>query len=64
MTNGDLLERLVAWGRSDGEDSATLFDRYEEVYRLELQTVTEAAALLLPEDHRIEVFRLPDGRMP
>lgn len=64
VTNGDLLERLVAWGRSGGEDSATLADRYEEVYRLDLQTVTEAAALLLPEDHRIEVFRLPDGRMP
>ncbi len=64
VTNGDILERLVAWGRSDGEDSATLFDRYEEVYRLELQTVAEAAALLLPEDHRIEVFRMPGGTMP
>ena len=64
VTNGDLLERLVAWGRSGGEDSATLTDRYEEVYQITVQTVTEAAVLLLPEDHRIEVFRMPGGRMP
>jgi hypothetical protein len=54
----------VAWGRSGGEDSATLTDRYEEVYQITVQTVTEAAVLLLPEDHRIEVFRMPGGRMP
>ncbi len=64
VTNGDILERLVAWGRSGGTDSATLGHRYRAVAGLSARDVSTAAALLLPDDRRIEVFRLPGGRMP
>ncbi|HJO80294.1 MAG: insulinase family protein [Acidimicrobiales bacterium] len=58
VTNNELLERLVAWGSSGGQDSATLADRYEEVDQLTLQAVTETASLLIANDRRIEVFRI------
>ena len=59
VTNRDLLERLIAWGRSGGRDRATLAERYDRVVHLTGQAVSEAAAVLLDPDHRIEVFRRP-----
>ena len=59
VTNGELLERLIAWGRSGGRDRATLAERYDRVVHLTGQAVSEAAAVLLDPDHRIEVFRRP-----
>jgi zinc protease len=64
ITNGDILERLIAWGRSGGEDSATLADRYYEVERISPDEIKTAAKMLLPENRRIEVFRVPEGTMP
>ena len=64
VTNGDLLKRLIAWGRSHGADSATVGDRYDEVMALSLSAVSETAALLLPADRRIEVFRTPGAELP
>ena len=61
VTNHDLLERLIAWGRSDGRDQATLTERYDRVVHLTDRALSEAAAALLDPDHRIEVFRRPSG---
>ena len=59
VTNRDLLERLIAWGRSGGRDRATLAERYDRVVHLTDRTLSDAAATLLDPDHRIEVFRRP-----
>jgi hypothetical protein len=61
VTNRDLLERLIAWGRSNGGDRATLAERYDQVVELTDPALSEAAAALLDPDHRIEVFRRPSG---
>ena len=61
VTNRDLLERLIAWGRSDGRDRATLAERYNRVVYLTDQALVEAAAVLLDPEHRIEVFRRFQG---
>ena len=61
VTNHDLLERLIAWGRSGGRDRATLAERYDRVVHLTDRALSEAAASLLDPDHRIEVFRRPSG---
>ena len=55
--NSDSLERLMAWLLTDGQDSATLRDRYHAVEQVGPVTVTEAARRLLPDEQRIEVFR-------
>ena len=64
VTNVDILGRLAAWGRSNGQDSATLAERYHEVELVSLAQVREAAVMLLPETRRIEVFRVPEGTTP
>jgi len=61
VTNHDLLERLIAWGRSGGSDRATLAERYDRVVDLTVRAISEAATALLDPDHRIEVFRRPSG---
>ena len=53
----DQLERLMAWLLTDGQDSATLRDRYLAVERVGHVAVAEAARSLLPDGQRIEVFR-------
>jgi antibiotic biosynthesis monooxygenase (ABM) superfamily enzyme len=53
----DQLERLMAWLLTDGQDSATLLDRYLAVERVGPVAVAEAARRLLPDGQRIEVFR-------
>ena len=59
VTNGELLERLIAWGRSGGRDRATLAERYDRVVHLTGRAISEVAAALLDPNHRIEVFRRP-----
>ena len=61
VTNHDLLERLIAWGRSGGSDRATLAERYDRVVDLTVRAISEAVTALLDPDHRIEVFRRPSG---
>ena len=57
VDNVEKLERLTAWLLTDGQDSATLSDRYWAVDRVGALDVAEAARRLLPEGQRIEVFR-------
>ena len=56
---GEVLERLIAWGRSGGRDRATLAERYDRVAHLTDREISEATAVLLDPNHRIEVFRRP-----
>jgi predicted Zn-dependent peptidase len=57
VDNVEKLERLTAWLLTDGQDSATLSDRYWAVDRVGALDVAEAARRLLPDGQRIEVFR-------
>lgn len=57
VDNVEKLERLIAWLLTDGQDSATLPDRYWAVDRVEVLDVAEATRRLLPAGQRIEVFR-------
>ena len=57
VDNVEKLERLMAWLLTDGQDSATLSDRYWAVDRVGALDVAEAARRLLPDGQRIEVFR-------
>ena len=57
VNNALMLERLTAWLLTDGQDSATLDDRYWEVDRVGASDVAAAAKRLLPDGQRIEVFR-------
>ena len=60
VRNQDILERLVAWGRSDGQDKTSLSDRRIEISLLTREKTVDFSRIFLNIDNRIEVFRYPE----